>query len=130
MAEHPNVEMIRQGYEAFARGDMSALADLAADEVVWHVPGDHSLAGDYEGKLAVIGFLAGLTQTLGVIEQEVHDIVGNDDHVVEMANQKLTRPDGDVLEWRAVQIFHVAAGKVTEVWAFNENQAEIDKMVP
>ena len=41
MAEHPNVEMIRQGYEAFARGDMSALADLAADEVVWHVPGDH-----------------------------------------------------------------------------------------
>jgi ketosteroid isomerase-like protein len=36
---HANEELLRQGYEAFSKGDMEALAALFAHDVVWHTPG-------------------------------------------------------------------------------------------
>ena len=30
MTEHPNVELTRRGYDAFAKGDMATLAELIA----------------------------------------------------------------------------------------------------
>jgi ketosteroid isomerase-like protein len=39
MTEHPNVELTRRGYEAFAKADLAALAELIADDVTWHAQG-------------------------------------------------------------------------------------------
>ena len=39
MTEHPNVELTRRGYDAFAKGDLAALSELLADDVTWHVRG-------------------------------------------------------------------------------------------
>ena len=57
MAEHPNLVNARAGYEAFALGDMAAVGDLLADDIVWHSGGNNILTGDYEGKEAVFGLL-------------------------------------------------------------------------
>jgi ketosteroid isomerase-like protein len=57
MSEHPNVDLVRSGYEAVARGDMAAFAALLDDDVVWHesTPG---FEGSYYGPdetLAMLG---------------------------------------------------------------------------
>jgi uncharacterized protein len=39
MSEHSNVARIKDGYAAFAKGDLAALNDLFADDVLWHVEG-------------------------------------------------------------------------------------------
>ena len=44
MTEHPNIELARRGYEAFAKGDLAALTELLANDVVWHVQGGRSAA--------------------------------------------------------------------------------------
>ena len=44
MTEHPNVELARRGYEAFAKGDLATLTELLADDVVWHVQGGGPLS--------------------------------------------------------------------------------------
>jgi ketosteroid isomerase-like protein len=49
MAEHPHIALVRKGYEALARGDMEAMSRVAAGNVAFHIPGQHPLAGDYEG---------------------------------------------------------------------------------
>jgi hypothetical protein len=33
---HPNEELVRRGYEAFATGDMETLRELLDPEIVWH----------------------------------------------------------------------------------------------
>jgi ketosteroid isomerase-like protein len=47
---HPNEELVRRGYQAFATGDVATLNELFADDIVWHAPGRNQLAGTYRGK--------------------------------------------------------------------------------
>ena len=56
MADHPNLVSARQGYQAFADGDLARVSELLDDHVVWHVGGNNTLTGDYEGKEAVLSF--------------------------------------------------------------------------
>lgn len=39
MAEHPNLQRLRLGYEAYANGDLVTLRDLLADDVGFHFLG-------------------------------------------------------------------------------------------
>jgi ketosteroid isomerase-like protein len=59
---HPNEELTRRGYAAFATGDMVALDELFADDVIWHVGGRSPLSGDYKGKEAVFAMFGRLAQ--------------------------------------------------------------------
>ncbi len=52
---HPNEDLVRSGYAAFATGDMATLDELFADDIAWHAPGRNQLSGDYVGKEAVFG---------------------------------------------------------------------------
>jgi SnoaL-like domain len=50
MTDHPHIELFRRTYAAFTTGDMDALAEVFAEDVVWHTPGHNPLSGDYEGR--------------------------------------------------------------------------------
>ena len=127
MAEHPNVERVRRGYEAFKTGDLQALRELFDESVVWHVPGNSALAGDYKGIEEVFGFFGRiLEETQGTLKQEVHDVLANDDHAVALLTVNAER-NGKRLEWRDAHISHVSPqGKVTEFWVFSEDNAAVD----
>jgi uncharacterized protein len=50
MAEHPNVETLTRGYEAFGKGDMETLrSELFRPDIAWHQGGNNPTAGDYRG---------------------------------------------------------------------------------
>lgn len=122
MADHPNLIAARAGYAAFAAGDMATVASLFADDIVWHSSGDNILTGDYEGKEAVFGYFAKLMEeTGGTFRNEIHDMLANDDHGVALVTVSATRGD-KTLEDRVIHVFHMRDGKMTEFWAFSENQ--------
>ena len=80
---HPNEELARRGYKAFAEGDLATIGEIFAEDVVWHISGSSPLARDYRGKDEVLGFLGSLmTVTEGTFRAEVHDILANDEHAV------------------------------------------------
>ncbi len=62
MTAHPNIELTRRGYEAFAKGDVPGLSELMADEVTWHVSDGGPLSGTYHGRHHVLGFFARLAE--------------------------------------------------------------------
>ncbi len=81
--EHPNVTLVREGFAAFERGDMARMDQLLSDDVVWHVGGNSKWAGAYEGKAKVLEYFGRQGQaTEGPPSVEIHDILGNDEHVV------------------------------------------------
>src|SRR6266487_5323652 len=55
---HPNEDLLRKGYEAFASYDLDTIQALFADDVVFHIPGKNPVSGDYKGKDEVFGFFA------------------------------------------------------------------------
>jgi ketosteroid isomerase-like protein len=82
---HPNEELVRRSYDAFARGDMDTLRELFDPEIVWHFPGRSLLAGDHRGTDAVLGFFGRTMElTAGTFRAELHDVVADDWHAVGM----------------------------------------------
>ena len=125
--EHPNVTLAREGLEAMQRGDTAWIDEHLADDVVWHVGGNSKWAGAYQGKAQVLDFFTRQGQAMGGMPSvEVHDVLGNDDHVVMLGTAKATGPDGSSAEWKYTQVMHVRDGKTTEVWGMAENDAEVD----
>ena len=122
MAEHPNVALLRKGYEAFARGDIAALTDMFAQDMVWHVPGTNLISGEHKGRDAVFAVFAKTMElTGGTFKIDVHDIVANDEHTVSLTRAAASR-QGKQLDLRGADIYHIRNGKVTEWWSFVEDQ--------
>jgi hypothetical protein len=127
MTDHPNLVTARAGYEAFASGDLAAVSDLLSDDIVWHSGGNNILTGDYEGKEAVLGFFGLLMQeTEGTFNNDIHDMLANDDHGVALVTVSATRGD-ESFEGNVVHVFHMRDDKMTEFWAFPEDQSLFDE---
>src|SRR5918997_6403445 len=123
--EHPNASLVREGFAALERGDVEWMDQHLADDVVWHVGGNSKWAGAYDGKATVLGMFQRQGQASST-SAEIHDVVGNDDHVVALGEATATAKDGSSASWKYTQIFHIAEGKVTEVWGMAENDAAVD----
>lgn len=122
--EHPNVALVREGFEAMAKGDMAWMEEHVADDIVWHVGGNSRMAGEYRGKEGVMKIMGATPPE--AMDARVHDIVGNDEHVVVLGDATVTAPDGASVDYKYVNVFHIQDGKATEVWGMSENDAETD----
>ena len=118
MAEHPNVTVARQMTDAMSRGDLEETASYLADDVIWHEIGR---AEPRRGK-------AELASGLGEVDYEItgqlHDVLGNDEHVVALIDATGTR-GGRTLDYRIAEIYHIRDGKIIERWAFSDDTAAI-----
>ena len=124
---HPNEDLMKKGYEAFGSGDLDAVRELFADDIVWHVSGRSPLSGDYKGKEEVLGFLAKtMEMTGGTFKLDVHDIMANAEHGVALTTATAER-EGKRLTNRSVQVVHIRDGKLTESWLHPDDQYAADE---
>ena len=116
MSDHPNVQRMRDGYDAFAKGDLAALRELMTEDVVWHVPGRTSLAGDYHGIDDVLVFFVRVMEvTAGSFRAEPLTLLADDDYGA--AHVRITAHRGDRhLDVMNVQVSRLRDGRVAEFW--------------
>ena len=93
-SEHPNATAYRRTADAFRDGDSEAVAALIDEDVVWHVPGNHEMAGDVVGRDALLDWL----MTLGPrgFWLSERDVFGNDEHVCALSSAGIRREGVDV----------------------------------
>jgi ketosteroid isomerase-like protein len=103
--EHPNATLVREGLEAFNRGDMQGFAGIVADDVVWHQIGAETLQGTEAMPDAMPQGEADWQ-----ITADVHDVVANDEHAIALVNATATRGDGRTLN-RTAEIMHPRTGR-------------------
>jgi ketosteroid isomerase-like protein len=123
--EHPNAAAYRRTADAFRKRDLHALATLLADDVVWHVPGDHPMAGDVQGREKLLEWLADVAK-IGFWLRE-HAVFGDGEHVCALSVMGAKRTDIDV-ETRVVSIFHFRDGRQSERWFYPEDNEAWDAM--
>jgi len=116
--DHPNAVAYRLTADAFRARDMEALATLLTDDVIWHVPGEHSMAGDIRGREKLLEWLTAVSG-IGFWLQE-HAVFGDDEHVCALSVMGAKREGVDV-ETRVVSIFHFREGRQSERWFYPED---------
>jgi hypothetical protein len=127
MAEHPNAALLRNGYEAFNKGDMATLREVFSEDTVWHVPGNNLLSGEHRSRDAVFALFARIAELSGgTYRTELHDALANDEHAVGLARATGSR-QGKQLDSRDVAIYHVRNERITEAWSFAEDQRVTDE---
>jgi ketosteroid isomerase-like protein len=126
---HPNEELVRRGFEAFAKGDVDALRELFDPDVVWHAPGRGPLSGDHRGVDAILGFFARTMElTGGSFRVELHDVLANDEHAVALYVARGER-EGRTLEDKSVLVSHVRNGRFVETWQHSGDQYAADEFL-
>jgi uncharacterized protein len=124
---HPNEDLLRRAFDAFAKGDMDTLRELTDQDAVWHTPGRNQLSGDYRGPDAILGFFAKTMELSGgTFRADLHDVVANDDHAVAIYVARAER-DGRTYENRNVLVIHVRNGKLAETWLLSDDQYAADE---
>ena len=77
--EHPNAQLTRRVFASFGKNAMAISAALSRD-IVWRVPGNTVMSGEYRGRRAVVEFLrrTGL-ETNGTYRSKLHTVLADDE---------------------------------------------------
>ena len=124
---HPNEDLTRRGFDAFAKGDVDTLRELFDQDAVWHVPGRNQLSGDHRGIDTILSLFAKIAELSGgTFRIDLHDVVANDEHAVGIYVSRGER-EGRTLEDRNVLVTHIRNGKIAEAWLLNDDQYAADE---
>ncbi len=116
----PNAdELIREGYDAFNRGDFDAAASLLHPEIVWHraVDIEHYVEGSDAAKE--------LMEPSSFSEQhnEVHSIERHGDFViVDVTFRAVGAGSGIELDQRTFHVWRVQGSAAVEFWAVRSRE--------
>jgi 2'-5' RNA ligase len=112
----------------YAGGDTSRLAELLADDVVWHVPGRSRIAGEHRGRDAVLAYLDLRRQmTDATFKVTVHGVGPIADSIVQLAGGRAQR-DGREVTWETVGVFRVRSGQISECRLVPFDQLAFDEI--
>jgi uncharacterized protein len=125
--ENAYESLIRRAYQDFESGDLDLLRTVMAQDVVWHEPGRSSLAGDYKGPVAVLGFLRRLKeQSDGTFNIEILEVVSEPERAV-VFQRETARRGANALDVIAAVDFEVHHSRITEVTVYQFDTYQFDE---
>ncbi|WP_028925170.1 nuclear transport factor 2 family protein [Pseudonocardia acaciae] len=120
--DHPNLELIRRYYQAYASGDLGALRRFFAPDISWTIPGHHPLAGTKRGVDEVLAFFGQLARA--GFKAETIFLAADRDWVVDLHRGWSTTPAGLDMTWALA--FRINAGTIVEAVNFAGDQHAAD----
>jgi ketosteroid isomerase-like protein len=128
MNEQQNVDVVRQVYGAFGRGDLEGILGLLDPEVTWRTPGPSDLptAGMRRGVNAVREFFGTLLSTFDITNFEPREFLAQGDTVVVLGTSvERVKATGNAIDFRWVHIFMIRNGRVASF----EEPADVSGLV-
>ena len=125
---HPNEQVLRDLDDAQMRGDVEGFMGYFADDVVVHVPGKSSLAGEYRGKDEFVRTFQQMMERAPDYSFQPHAYFADDEHGVSLQRSHYRRGDESV-DVNEVYIGHFRDGKMAEIWMFTDNQDALDTFI-
>jgi uncharacterized protein len=128
MGMQENLQLVKEGYAAFSRGDIPGLLALFAEDIEWRSPGAGlPLAGTYRGHGEVANFFQKLSQEVDILDFQPREFVAEGDRVLvvgwERAKVKATNRTVE-LDW--VMAFTVRNGKVATFREYTDTKVMAD----
>ena len=115
MAEHPNIALVRGGFDAFNRGDVDHLSKIIASDCVQHMAGSNRFTGDHKGRDSILAMYGELgAETDGTFRAELERIYANEHRAVATFRSTATRK-GKKLDQQSTLVFEITGGKVSDL---------------
>ena len=113
MGARENAEVVRRGYEAFEKADIETLTELMDENASWHTPGRSPVAGEYQGRDAVLaqfGRYGG--DTGGTFKADLKQVFTSDDGRVIGLHRNSGQRNGRRLDTDCCSVFEVVGGRM------------------
>ena len=127
MSAQQNLDVVRNLYAAFGRGDLEAILAPLDPQVSWRTPGapDLPTAGLRQGIPAVREFFGLLLNTFDIADFQPRDFLAADDKVVVLGTSREGPKGGRLVDFRWVHVFTFRNGRIV---AFEE-PADVSELV-
>jgi ketosteroid isomerase-like protein len=131
-APHPHAQLIRDFHDLqnrfYAGGDQDPVSAMLTDDVIWHVPGHSTLAGDHRGRDEVLRYFARRRELANATFRiDVRGVLADDERGVILAGGQVEHR-GETSAWGTVGIFRIAEGRIAECWVLPHDQAAFDEI--
>jgi len=128
MSELENLEVVRNTYAAFGRGDLEGILALLDPQVLWRTPGPPDLptAGVRRGVAEVREFFGLLLNTFDIHDFRPADFLAQGDKVVVLGTSREgPKGSGRLVDFRWVHVFRLRGGRIVEF----EEPADVSALV-
>jgi ketosteroid isomerase-like protein len=131
MGTAENLQIVKNGYAAFGRGDVPGLLALLAEDVVWDMPGDgFPLAGTYRGHEGVASFFQKLGEQAEILEFQPREFLADGNRVLVVGWESMkVRATGRGVEIDWVMSFTLRNGKIAKFREYTDTKAIADAHV-
>jgi uncharacterized protein len=128
MSTAESLQIVKDGFAAFGRGDLPGLLALMAEDVVWDIPGnDLPLAGNYRGREGVASFFQKLVSQTEVQDFQPREFVADGERVLVVGWERVkVKATGRTAELDWVMAFTVRNGKVAVYRQYTDTKAIAD----
>jgi|ERR1051326_38582 ketosteroid isomerase-like protein len=128
MSQQQNEALVSRMYAAFSAGDVAAMQEIFAPDIVWSSPGNSKISGEHKGQqalFALFGFCAEATQgRLQVLPESIEATGPNT--VVSTHRVIAERPDGRKLDIGETEHITIENDRITGVEESYTDQAASD----
>lgn len=126
-AAKANADLIRCGYDAFARGDIAGVLSIFAEDILWHIPGRGPISRDYRGHREVLEFFNRFMELSGATFRiQIDDVLANHERVVVLCTESAQRA-GRSWSSPQVHVWTVKNGRVRVFWQYQGDQQTEDE---
>jgi ketosteroid isomerase-like protein len=127
VTDNSNTELVRDAYNAFAKGDMETIDRLFDENIVFVIPGRSPIAGEYRSKKSVLELFGQLGERSGgTFTVEVRSVLGDGELVLALIPERGER-NGKKLNQDSVDVIRVVDGKLVELRHMTSDQHAEDE---
>jgi len=124
MSDQQNVELIKNGYAAFTRGDRQTFLDFFSEDVDFQHPMSQAIwpwAGKRNSRAGLAEFLVGINETLEYEQFEPREFIAQGDQVAVLFFERTrVKATGVVFEIFEVHVFKIKGNKVVQLLIFED----------
>lgn len=110
------LKVVQNFFAAYGKGDLNEIKKYVADDVQWHIPGRHALAGTKRGIKEFSDFFAQLGKA--AFKAEVMILAANDTYVID-AHRGFSNLQGENIDLNWILLYQVEDGKIKRVQNFS-----------
>ena len=110
------LKVVQGFFTAYGSGDLQEIRKYVADDVQWHIPGRHPLAGTKRGVKEFTEFFSILGKA--GFKAQVMILAANDTYVID-AHRGFSHVDGENIDINWVLLYQIDNGKIKRVQNFS-----------
>lgn len=128
MSLQDSLQVVKDGYAAYSRGDIPGLLALLADDIEWQIPGAGlPLAGMYRGHSGVANFFEKLSAETDVLDFQPREFVADGDQVLVVGWERVkVKATNRTIELDWIMAFNVRNGKVAKFREYTDTKVIAD----